>query len=180
MGRATPGVVIRRRLHHQTVGIGPVALASLVSTFTTILNRVTNGFATAVSRVLLGGKRQTWAPSPVSRRDLSSKLTWGAHRRRLDFSPKGQNATKCSFSIPSYMEAVLKMQNLGSTELFTSRRFRNQSSSYRTFIVFPGFSLPRVKPRNSAEEAVSNSIPDLLTAAPTAKNCRNESYYKRV
>ena len=50
--------------------------------------------------------RRGWA-SPVSRRDLSSKLTWGAHRRRLDFSAKGQNATKCSFSIPSYMEAVL-------------------------------------------------------------------------
>ena len=48
----------------------------------TILNRVTNGFATAVSRVMLGGKRQTKAFSAVSRRDLSGKLTWGARRRR--------------------------------------------------------------------------------------------------
>ena len=81
-------------------------VSRVVFTFSTILNRVTNGFATAVSRVLLGGKRQTWAPSAVSRRDLSGKLTWGAHRRRLDFSAKGQNATK---PIPSYMEVVLNI-----------------------------------------------------------------------
>ena len=47
----------------------------------TILNRATNGFVTAVSRVLLGGKWQTQALSAVSHRDLSGKLTWGAHRR---------------------------------------------------------------------------------------------------
>ena len=55
-----------------------------------------NSFATAVSRVLLGRKKQTWALSAVSRRDLSGKLTWGASRRLLHFSA------------PSYMQAVLK------------------------------------------------------------------------
>jgi len=48
--------------------------------FPTNLNRATNGFITVFSRVLLGGKWQTQALSAVSRRDLSGKLTWGAHR----------------------------------------------------------------------------------------------------
>ena len=52
--------------------------------FRTILNRVTNGFVTAVSQVLLGGKKQTWALSAVSHRDLSGKLTWGARRRMAE------------------------------------------------------------------------------------------------
>ena len=54
----------------------------------TILNRVTNGFVTAVSRVILGGKRQTLALSAVSHRYLSGKLTWCAHRRITEFCPK--------------------------------------------------------------------------------------------
>ena len=49
--------------------------------FRTILNRATNGFVTAVSRVPPGGKWQTQALSAVSHRDLSGELTWGAHRR---------------------------------------------------------------------------------------------------
>ena len=50
----------------------------------TNLNRATNGFQPAVSRVLLAGKQQTWALSAVSRRDLSGKLTWCVHGRVVE------------------------------------------------------------------------------------------------
>jgi hypothetical protein len=81
----------------------------------TNLNRATNGFATAVSRVLLGGKRQTQALSAVSHRDLSGKLTWCAHRRITEFCSKVKTPRSPYKRIPSCMEPVSILISIGTS-----------------------------------------------------------------